>query len=154
MGGITVTQRFEIAKIVLFRYPRWPPGGAILKFFKWHHLSTLKSDWAETWWEASQWHRDSKLLKLFHSDIQDGCHSGILKFFKQHLLPNPKSNWWEASQWHRDSKLLKWFRSNTQNGRHGGHLEIHSNDISSQTLSVIELKLNGRHHSDTVIQNC
>ena len=29
-----------------------------------------------------------------------------------------------------------------------------SNDISSQTLSPVELKLDGRHHSDTEIQNC
>ena len=29
-----------------------------------------------------------------------------------------------------------------------------SNDISSQTLSLIELKLDGRHHSATAIQNC
>ena len=95
---------------------------AILKFFKRHLLLNAKSDWAETWSEASQWHRDSKLLKSFHSDIK------ILKFFKRHLLLNPKSDWaetwWEAPQWHRDSKLLKSFCSDIQDGRHGDHLEI------------------------------
>ena len=29
---------------------------AILKFFKRHLLPNHKWDWAETWWEASQWH--------------------------------------------------------------------------------------------------
>ena len=29
-----------------------------------------------------------------------------------------------------------------------------SNNISLQTLIPIELKLDGRHHSDTEIQNC
>ena len=76
---------------------------AILKFFKQHLLPNPKSDWAETWWAASQWYRDSKLLKLFHSDIQEGGQVAILKFFKLH------ETWWEASQWHRDSKLLKSF---------------------------------------------
>ena len=35
----------------------------ILKFLKWHLLPNHKLDWAKTWWEASEWHRDSGLLK-------------------------------------------------------------------------------------------
>ena len=58
---------------------------AILKFFKRHLLPNYNSVWAQTWWEESEWHRDSELLKSFRSDIQYGH---ILKFFKQHLLPN------------------------------------------------------------------
>ena len=81
---------------------------AILKFFKRQLLPKYKSEWAETWWEASQSHRDSELLKSFGSDIQDG------------LRPS-----WNSSD-----------------------------DISSQTLSRIEPKLDGRHQSDTEIQNC
>ena len=82
----------------------------------------------------------------------------ILKYFKRYILSNRKSDWaktwWEASQWHRDSKLLKPFRSGIQDGRHGGHLEILQTNFSSQTESLIELKLDGRHYSDTEIQNC
>ena len=81
------------------------------------------SDWVETGWEASQWYRDSKLLKLF---VLISKMVAILKFFKRHLLLNPKSDWaetwWEASQWYRDSKLLN--HSDIQDGCHGGHLEI------------------------------
>ena len=84
--------------------------------------------------------------------------AAILKFFKRHLLPDHKSDWtktwWEASEWHRDSKLLKSFHSDIQDGSHGHHLEILSNDISSQIISQIEQKLDGRYHSDTEIQNC
>ena len=47
---------------------------AILKIFKRHLLPNSKLDWDETWWEALAQHRDSEWLKLFHSDIQDGCH--------------------------------------------------------------------------------
>ena len=126
VGDIVATWRFRIAKIVPFHYPRWPPWWPS-KFFRWHLLLNPKSDWAKTWWEASQSHRDSKLLKSFRSFIQDGHLEAILKFFKRHLL-NPKSDraetWWEASQWHRDSKSLKSFHSDIQDGCHAGHLEI------------------------------
>ena len=108
VGGIVAIWRFRIAKIVLFRPNRM-------------------SDWAETWWDASQLHRDSELLKSFCSKIQDGIMVAILKFFKWHL-PNYKldwaKTWWEASQWFRDSELLKLFRSDIQDVHHGGHLEI------------------------------
>ena len=79
MGSITVTQRFRIAKIAPFRYPRWP---AILKFFKRHLIPNNKSDWAETWWEALESYRDSELLKSFCSRIQDGRHGGHLEILQ------------------------------------------------------------------------
>ena len=73
---------------------------ALLKFFERHLLQNRKSDWAKTWWEASQWHRDSELLKSFRSDSQDSRQGAILKFFKWYLRPNHKSDWaetwWEA----------------------------------------------------------
>ena len=84
---------------------------AILKFFKPHLLPNRKTNWAKTWWEASQWHKDLELLKLFCSDIKDGRKGAILKYFKQYLRPNPKSDWaetwWEALECYRDSELLK-----------------------------------------------
>ena len=49
-------------------------------------------------------------------------------------------------------RIGKSFRSDIQDGRHGGHLEILQ--TTSPKPSRIELKLNGRHHSDTEIQNC
>ena len=77
MGGIVATWRFRIAKFVPFRYPRW---SSILKFFKRYLLPNSKSDWTETWWEASQWHRDSELLKLFRYPIwPHGSHLEILQ---------------------------------------------------------------------------
>ena len=47
-----------------------------------HLLPNRKSDWAKSWWEASQQHRDSELLKSFLSDIQDGRHSGHLEILQ------------------------------------------------------------------------
>ena len=148
MGGITVTQRFKIAKIILFQYPRWLPwwpswnssndissqvvrlrqnlmGGITVTqrfriakivpfwyhFFKRHLLPNCKLDGAKTWWETSQWHRNSELLKLFCWDIKDGGHGGYLETLQTTSLPNCKSDWaktwWETSQWHKDSELLK-----------------------------------------------
>ena len=95
MGGITVTQRLNMA--------------VILKFFKWHLLQNGKSVWFKTWWEASQWHKDSELLKSFHS-----LYSGHLEILQMSSPPkrlDRAKTWWEASQWHRDSEFLKSFRS-------------------------------------------
>ena len=166
MGGITVTQRFRIAKIVPFRYPRWPPWGpswnssndisqtmspielkldgrhhsvtkiqncwnyslpiskmaataATLKFFKWHLLPNRKSDWAKTWCEALQWHKNSELLKSFRSDIQDGRHGGYLEILQKTASPKPKDITVRPR-----IKIAKSFRSYIQDGCHGGHLEI------------------------------
>ena len=112
---------------------------AILKFFK-RHLPNCKSDWVKTWWEASQWHkdsellkqlpkqwdRDSKLLKSFRSSIQDGCHGGHLEILQTTSPPKVgyAKIWWGVSQWHKDSELLKSFRSDIQDGCRGSHLEI------------------------------
>ena len=152
MGGITVTQRFRIAKIVLFRYPRWSSWNSS------NDISRTMSDWTETWWEASQWNRDSELLKSFHSNIQDGRH-GHLEILQTTFPPNHKSDWaktwWESSQWHRDSELLQLFFSNIQDGQDGGWPSWNSSkDISSQTVSQIEPKLDGKHRSDMEIWNC
>ena len=73
LGGIGTTWRFSIAKIVSFRYPRWPMA-AIFKLFKRHILSNGNSDWADTWWEISGRHGDSELLK----SIRSHCHLELL----------------------------------------------------------------------------
>ena len=51
----------------------------ILKFYKQHLLPNRKSDWAETRWEASEWHKDLELRKSFRSNIQ--------KWYKDPELP-------------------------------------------------------------------
>ena len=87
VGGIEETWKFRIAKIIPVRYPRWPPWPPSWDSSK-HLLPNSRLDWAETWCEASEIHRDSESLKLFCSDIQDGPPAAILKIFKPHLLPN------------------------------------------------------------------
>ena len=155
MGGITVTQRFRIAKIIPFWYQRWPPwrpswNSSNNIFFQIVSPIELKLD------GRHHSDKDSKLLKSFLPLSKMATMAAILKLFKRRVLPNRKldwaKTWWEASQWHRDSELLKWFRSNIQDGHHGGHLEILQ--TTSQTISWMEPKLDGRHHSDTEIQNC
>ena len=117
----------------------------ILKFFKRHLFPNLKSYWVETWWETTGWHS-------FHFDIQD---------LKRYLLRDHKSDWaetwWEASERHRDSELFKSFRSAIQAALLKvlkSKMAATSNDISSQTVSQIEPKFDGRHGTDTKIQNC
>ena len=62
-------------------------GPVIFKIFKPHLLANAKLDWAETWSEALGRHGESELLKLFHSNIQDGQHFETLQ---QYLHPNRK----------------------------------------------------------------
>ena len=69
MGGIRVTQRFRIAKP--------------------HLLPNPKSDRAQTCWEALGPHGDLELLKLFHSDIQDGCYGGHFENLQTTSPPKP-----------------------------------------------------------------
>ena len=65
---------------------------SILKIFRRHLLPNHKSDWAETWWEASEQHRDSEWLKSFRSDIQDGRCSG-------HLETTSAPKWYVRLSW-------------------------------------------------------
>ena len=74
-------------------------------------------------------HRDSELLKSFHSNIQDG---GPLE-------------------------ILQWFHSDIKDGHHGsllGHFENLQITSASVTVSLIELKLDGRYWVVIEIQNC
>ena len=81
----------------------------------------------------------------------------ILKFFKWYLLPNRKWDWaitWWGSftmtQRFRIAKIFPFWCPRPPwggwGGGGGGSLNS-SNDISSQTISQIELKLDGRHWS-------
>ena len=60
----------------------------ILKLFKWRHLPNLKSECAETWWEAFEQHEDSELLKSFRSDIQDGHHGSQFEILQTIFAPD------------------------------------------------------------------
>ena len=62
---------------------------AILEFFKRHLLPNRKLDWAETWWEAQERHRDSELLNSFRLAIQDGHLGGHLENFETTSAPEP-----------------------------------------------------------------
>ena len=77
MGGITVTQKFKIAKIFPFRYPRWPPLGIL-----------QTSGWAEFWWETSEWNGDSELLNHSVPVSKMTAMVAILNLFKQHQILN------------------------------------------------------------------
>ena len=78
----------------------------------------------------------------------------ILKTFKPCLLSNGTSDWaqtwWEALGWHGDLELLNWLCSNIQDGHSDGQLE----NLETQMVSQIKLKLGGRHWGDIEIQNC
>ena len=117
---------------------------AILKFFK-RHLPNRKLDNAETWWEASEWHRDSELLKSFCSDIKDGNHGCHLENLQTssapkwqvrlsrnfshfwHVLQNRKSDWAEnlvgsiGAAWR--FRIAKIVAFQYPWGRHDSHLE-------------------------------
>ena len=147
--------------IIASQYPWWLSyGGLILKLFKPHLLPNLQSDWAKTWWEALRGHGDSNLLKCFHSNIQDGCHGSHLENLQTTSAPKPKVRLnqnlmggieatWQlpgiGAKWiFRIVKILlfwyprwpAWWPSWNS-----------SNCISSQTVSQLELKLEGRHQT-------
>ena len=114
----------------------------------WNSSNNISSqtllDWAEMWWEAQDRHGNSKLLKLFWSNIQDGLHSGHLENLQ--ITPVPKwsdwaKTWWEAMGWHGDLELLKLFCCHIQDGHNWGHFE---NIICSRTVSWIEPHTNSK----------
>ena len=106
MGGITVTQRFKIAKIVPFRCPRrWP---------SWNNSNNICSQ------TLSQ--IELKPDGRHHSDTENkNCQNCSVPISKM-----------AASQ--------------------GSHLEIL--EATSPKPCPIELKLDWEHHSDTEIKNC
>ena len=118
---------------------------AILKIFKRHLLPNRKSDWAETWWEASEQHRDSEWLKSFCSDIQDGRYGGQLENLETTSAPERYVGLsWNfvggtGETWRRWPP--RWPSWNS------------SNDIS-QTVMRIKPKLDLWHQSGIEIQNC
>ena len=127
---------------------------AILKVFSCYLLPNSKSEGAKTWWKASGQHGDLELLKLFHSGIQDGHHGSCLENLQITSVPewlslNDGRHWGDGN-----SELLKLFCSNVKIKQPSWNS---SNYISSNTVSQIALKLEGRHRGNTEIQtllNC
>ena len=68
--------------------PAFSSKSAGIKILERHLLLDQWSDGAETWWEALWLHGDSELLKLFRSDIQDGCYDGHLEILQSTSPPN------------------------------------------------------------------
>ena len=122
---------------------------AILKFFKRHFLPNRKSDWAKTWWEALQWHKDSELLKSFQylrwpPRGSNGISSKIISQIKPKL----------DGRYRSDIEIQNCLNSSIPISKMAAMtaiLKIISNDISSQAVSRIEPKHDEKHHSDTEI---
>ena len=95
----------QIAKIVQFRYPRWPSRPS---------------------WNSSNYLSSQPQVQLSWNLMASITVTQRFKIAK--IVP-----FWYPRRW------PSWNSSN---------------DTSSQTLSPIELKLDGRHQSDTQIQNC
>ena len=76
---------------------------ATLKFLNSHLLQNSKSSWAETWWEASGWNGDLKLLNRSFPISKMVANGGSL----------------ETLQTTSDSELLKDIWSDSQDGHYG-----------------------------------
>ena len=130
-----------------------PAMAAILKFFKQHLLPNRKLDWAKTWWEALEQHRDSELLKSLRLAIQNGCLGGHLEtasapkpYFR--LIPNLVDG--NGVTWRL--RIVKIIQFRYPRWSPCSPSWKSSNDISSQSVSWIKLKLDGRHWSSIEIQ--
>ena len=174
---------------------------AILKFFKQHLLPNHKSDWVKTWLEASKRHRDSELLKLsaflkiFKQLLRLSCKSSIIicsrtvglrgnlmegigaawrfRIAKMILFWNPRWPPWQPS-WKSWNHIC--YRRISLSLNMMGGIEViwkfriakillfqcsrwppswnSSNHISSQTVSQVEPKLDGRLRGEMEIKNC
>ena len=93
LNMIAVLWKFRIAKIVLFQCPRWPPSW---KSSNYTSYQNRKSDWVETWREASGWHGESEWLHRSVSISKMVALVEILKLFKQHqILVCWILTWWK-----------------------------------------------------------
>ena len=119
MGGIGVAERFKIAKIVPFRYPRWLPWRPF-----WNSLNYISSQ-TVSWIEQKldgRYRSDIEIQNCQNSSIpisKMAAMAAILKVFKDW-----PETWWDASKRQRESELLKSFHFDVQDGRYGRHLEI------------------------------
>ena len=129
-----------------------------LEYLQMTFFPNCKLDWAETWLEASEQHRDSELLKLCHFGIKaghHGCHLENLQTtstpeqqvkLSQNLVGGIRVTWrfkiakFVLFQYPRWPLFWPSWKS--------------WNDICSQMVSSIKLKLSGRHWGDMEIQNC
>ena len=144
MGGIGATYWLRIAKIILLRYPRWPPRlpywkssivicsrtvSQIERKLGGKHRGNME---IQNWWSCSV--PVSKLATM----------AAILKkkTSKPHLLPNGKSDWaeswWEALGRYGDSALLKSFRPDIHDGRHGSYLDFFKRHFPNSKWSYVE----------------
>ena len=118
----------------------------ILKDFKQHLLLNQKLDWAETYWEALEQHKESELLKSFCSASQDGRLGGHLENLETTSAPEPCQMKPKLVGWHwshmrfRIAKIIPFWYTTWLPCWPSWKS---SNDISSQTVSRFELKLDG-----------
>ena len=145
MGGITVTQRFRIAKIISSKTisqiePKLDGRHrSIVEIQNCSNRFVLISKMAP--WRPL-WNSSNDISSQTVSGIEpnlDGRHrrdTEVQNCFKWHLLPNWKldwaETWWGVSEQQRDAEFLKSFHYDIQDGPHGGHLE------NIQTLSALE----------------
>ena len=95
---------------------------------------------------------------LHQNPVHDGHHGGHLGNLQLLSASNSKWNGMEtlrkASGQHGDLELLKWFSSYIQDGHHSSRLKNMQITICYRTVSLIELKRDGRHWGVMEIQNC
>ena len=133
MGDIGATLRFRIAKMMPFRYPRWPSWKSSNHVFSW---TVSRID--PTYREALGWHEDLELLNSFHSKMVPMV--GVLK---RHLLSNAVGLSWnlvdsiEETWKFRTAKFVPFRYQSWPPLRPSLN---YSNDISSQTIMRIEPK--------------
>ena len=107
---------------------------AILKICK-PHLPYVKSDLAETWWEAFGRHWGSELIKAF-----------LLRYLRW----SPRQSSWRSSiVCSRSAYALTCCPLSVSPS-----LTFHIFDISSRIISCIEMKLGGRNSGYMEIKNC
>ena len=164
-----MTQRLKIAKIVPSRYPRWPPWQPSWNFS--NKISSLTVSRIERKLDGRH-HSDTKIQNFFSplriaitSLGEERANLSAFRTFVRFVLV-----WfcrfpllfgvWEGLRFVIVALpglfsylfLLKLLCSDTQDGRHGGHLKILQKTSPPKTCRI-EPKLDGRHHSDTEIQN-
>ena len=132
--------------------------GSHLENLSCYLLPNCMLDGVETWWRALGQHGDSELLKWFGSDIQDGHHGSHLESLQ--ITSSPEWYVWLSLNLMGGIGVLWKFRSAKnvlfQYPRWMPWWPSwnSSNHISSQTVSQIAQKLDGRHYSDMEVQNC
>ena len=90
MGGITVTRRFKIAKIVPFRSQRWPPWRPSINSSNYISSQTISRIEPKL---DGRHHSDTEIQNCKNRSVlisKLATMAAILKFFKRHLPTNLK----------------------------------------------------------------